>query len=152
MVRSIACRRTLSWQSGNWSTDTDKTSKSKGHRFGAKRKAMPAVPFSELAAQQLTRVHSCVQVLHDTNASFSCTLTASERVDITIANDHGEARWELSTKPAVEQLQLYSTISGVLDYEYSDVKGKWINADDGHDLEGLLMRDLLRICVGCPAF
>ena len=122
-----------------------------GHKFGRKP-AKAHAPFGEVASQQLARVQSCVEVLKEANPSFSCELTASERVDIAIANEHGEARFELTLQTAKEQLQLYSTISGLQHYEFSAATGTWINTEDGHDMEGLLTRDLLRLCVGCPNF
>lgn len=30
--------------------------------------------------------------------------------------------------------------------------GRWVATTDGHDFEGVVTRDLLRLCSGCPAF
>ena len=30
--------------------------------------------------------------------------------------------------------------------------GRWVSGEDGHYLEGIIVRDLLRQCRGCPTF
>eukprot|EP00937_MAST-01D_sp_MAST-1D-sp2_P007646 g7646.t1 len=131
-----------------------------GHRFGADRKRRAAAAaanagvggaaFAELARGQLARVCSCVDALRASNPSFTCTHDAEaksgERVDIACE----DLRLELVAKVEKQQIQVFSTVSGVLDYKIAG--GKWVGVADGHDMEGLLMRDLLRVCVGCPTF
>ena len=152
VVRVVGKRRLGALSSTSWSVSGGANTRVQGgHRFGRKPTKQSA-PFGELASQQLARVQRCVEVLKEANPTFSCEMIADERVDIAIENEHGEARFELTLQTAKEQLQLYSTISGLLHYEFCAATETWVNAEDGHDMEGLLTRDLLRLCVGCPEF
>lgn len=49
-------------------------------------------------------------------------------------------------------LLMTSPISGLHSYVLSVVSGEWIGTEDGHSLEGLLVRDLIRQCNGVPSF
>lgn len=51
-----------------------------------------------------------------------------------------------------EILQLNSPVSGLLDYKYDRKQRQWRNVKDGHDFRGIVTRDFLRICSGCPDF
>jgi frataxin-like iron-binding protein CyaY len=51
-----------------------------------------------------------------------------------------------------EYLQLNSPMSGLLEYKYDRSQRLWLNVKDSHDFRGLVTRDLLRICSGCPNF
>lgn len=37
-------------------------------------------------------------------------------------------------------------------YRFDHAQGRWLSSEDGHDLEGIVTRDLLRQCAGCPDF
>eukprot|EP00617_Octactis_speculum_P018942 CAMPEP_0185757994 /NCGR_PEP_ID=MMETSP1174-20130828/16527_1 /TAXON_ID=35687 /ORGANISM="Dictyocha speculum, Strain CCMP1381" /LENGTH=39 /DNA_ID= /DNA_START= /DNA_END= /DNA_ORIENTATION= len=37
-------------------------------------------------------------------------------------------------------------------YRYDEIQMRWVAEGDGHDLEGIITRDLLRVCAGCPDF
>ena len=45
-------------------------------------------------------------------------------------------------------------VSGTGDYAFDEAAGRWVSAgsDHRHDLEGIIVRDLLRQCRGCPGF
>jgi frataxin-like iron-binding protein CyaY len=45
-----------------------------------------------------------------------------------------------------------SPTSGVYQYNYSIPDGYWLSIIDGHDMRGLVTRDLLRHCTGLPQF
>jgi hypothetical protein len=44
----------------------------------------------------------------------------------------------------------FGCLSGSFFYQISSRTGEWVCDDDGHSFEGMLMRDLLRHCVGLP--
>mmetsp|Transcript_53341 Transcript_53341/g.64278 ORF Transcript_53341/g.64278 Transcript_53341/m.64278 type:complete len:209 (-) Transcript_53341:174-800(-) len=48
-------------------------------------------------------------------------------------------------------MNLQSPISGMREYVLCAETGEWLGAEDGHSLEGLLVRDLIRQCNGYPA-
>ena len=49
-----------------------------------------------------------------------------------------------------ERVNVQSPISGTYSYAYDGEY--WLSVMDGHDMRGLITRDLLRHCCGCPAF
>ena len=58
----------------------------------------------------------------------------------------------LTSEPDTQIATVRLPVSGTLHYVFDDRLERWVNADDGHDLEGILVRDLLRQCRGFPAF
>ena len=49
-----------------------------------------------------------------------------------------------------ERVNVQSPISGTYSYAYDGEH--WLSVMDGHDMRGLITRDLLRHCRGCPMF
>lgn len=49
-------------------------------------------------------------------------------------------------------VRLTSPVSGVITYEYDDASGQWLSNQDGHDIRGIITRDMIRICTGYPKF
>mmetsp|Transcript_17649 Transcript_17649/g.28565 ORF Transcript_17649/g.28565 Transcript_17649/m.28565 type:complete len:163 (-) Transcript_17649:964-1452(-) len=58
----------------------------------------------------------------------------------------------VSMHPDKRQLQLLTPFSGIHNYEYDIESKRWIGHSDGHDFEGLLIRDLMRCVYGVPIF
>lgn len=51
-----------------------------------------------------------------------------------------------------QYLNVISPTSGIYQYNYSLPDGNWLSIIDGHDMRGLVTRDLLRHCTGLPQF
>jgi frataxin-like iron-binding protein CyaY len=49
-------------------------------------------------------------------------------------------------------VNLQSPVSGLFAYSFDAGRGLWLSQADGHDMRGLVTRDVLRHCVGCPQF
>lgn len=49
-------------------------------------------------------------------------------------------------------LTVQTPISGVHQYDFEVNDGQWLSVIDGHDMRGLVTRDLLRHCTGLPNF
>jgi hypothetical protein len=47
-------------------------------------------------------------------------------------------------------LVLKSYISGYQNYRFDPEEGQWLSVKDNHDMRGLVIRDLIHHCVGCP--
>lgn len=63
----------------------------------------------------------------------------------------GKGAFTLQRDWASNQLVYLSPVSGLNKYAYDAGEGRWLSiADDKHDLVGILTRDLIRLCVGCP--
>ena len=51
-----------------------------------------------------------------------------------------------------EILRVGSPMSGNYQYYYDLQQKLWLGTSDGHDMRGLVTRDLLRHCTGLPQF
>ncbi|CAK4485781.1 unnamed protein product [Aphanomyces euteiches] len=51
-----------------------------------------------------------------------------------------------------QKVELVSPISGTRSYAFNSKTLRWEDDTDGHDLEGLLTRDFMRLCNGVPGF
>jgi len=52
--------------------------------------------------------------------------------------------------PAASHVLLISPLSGHCEYKYDYGKGRWLSEErHEHDLEGMLVRDMLRVFGGC---
>ena len=82
------------------------------------------------------------------NQAYADNIHVSEYLRIDLAP--GEGRYKLRAR--VDQCLLFyeSPVSGHVPYILSATDGTWRGAEDGHALEGLLVRDLLRQCKGLP--
>jgi frataxin-like iron-binding protein CyaY len=51
-----------------------------------------------------------------------------------------------------EQVNVQSPVSGMFAYYFDAETKTWLSRADGHDFRGLVTRDILRHCIGCPQF
>jgi hypothetical protein len=116
--------------------------------------------FAADAARQLARVCEGVAGLSANNPAMSVATSdpPGDKLEVNFAGDGGvvgggfAAQIVLTLLPEEQQLQIYSTESGLFEYELCEQTQKWISVKHGTDMEGMLTRDLLRVCVGCPSF
>ena len=64
----------------------------------------------------------------------------------------GKGVFSVKIDEAQSQLNLLSPVSGTFEYKYDAENESWLSCKDYHDMRGLITRDLLRICIGCPKF
>jgi hypothetical protein len=43
-------------------------------------------------------------------------------------------------------------MSGVITYKFDPDTREWLSEKDGHDMRGMVTRDILRVYRGCPDF
>ena len=51
-----------------------------------------------------------------------------------------------------EVMNFVSPISGVYQYVFDEETGEWLNSLDGHDIRGMITRDLIKHFKGCPSW
>ena len=86
------------------------------------------------------------------NAEYKLTRNQAARNE-SISLDAGDKGFYIfSVDWANELLTVQTPISGVRQYGYAPEEGTWLNTVDGHDMRGLITRDLLRHSRGCPKF
>ena len=108
----------------------------------------------------LTNIYDGVLPMKDVNVEFSVTLnlegcsliieTLRGNFSLTSvdAADAGVTAASLSSESKFLRFQTY--ISGVHHYSYIEQEDVWRSVQDDHDVRGLITRDLLKHCAGCP--
>lgn len=105
--------------------------------------------FTALTAQFLERVASAVAPLHPPmNEHFEIDRQSNDVCVIRTA----DKEFEIKIVAAKQQLHLTSPISGLRKYAWNAKTQRWEDESDAHDIEGLLTRDLMRLCIGVPLF
>lgn len=116
------------------------------------------VAFERLAKALMDRIHAALVPLAAVNDPFVLTR------DVDAEFDHGECifldlgplhgQYTLQVDPEQALVHLQSPISGIVQYRHDDAEdedgGAWRSVEDGHILEGLLVRDLIRQIKGVP--
>mmetsp|Transcript_13032 Transcript_13032/g.18452 ORF Transcript_13032/g.18452 Transcript_13032/m.18452 type:complete len:197 (+) Transcript_13032:143-733(+) len=69
---------------------------------------------------------------------------------LTIELAPGLGNYTLEVSESEACLYMQSPISGKFSYILCGRTGKWVSSADGHALEGMLVRDLIRQCNGLP--
>ncbi|GAB9465648.1 hypothetical protein Gpo141_00003048 [Globisporangium polare] len=105
--------------------------------------------FNALTATFFERVEVAVAPLQPPmNEDFALERDASGVM--TIRTNAKE--FEIKVVPLKQQLHFTSPISGLRAYEWNARTQRWEDENDSHDIEGLLTRDLMRVCTGIPSF
>ena len=76
---------------------------------------------------------------------------ADEAVTLCL-NAGSKGSYMFTVDRQLERLNVQSPISGTYSYSYNEEQGLWFSVIDNHDMRGLITRDLLRHCRGCPMF
>lgn len=104
--------------------------------------------FDDLASKMLESVHHAMLPLVSKNKDFHVTLYPDEEVVI----DTWKGKFHLYPDHERQVLTFISSISGYKTYYYDLEDHVWRDTEDNHDLRGLIVRDLMRHCVGHPHF
>eukprot|EP00535_Pseudo-nitzschia_heimii_P008543 CAMPEP_0197175910 /NCGR_PEP_ID=MMETSP1423-20130617/1999_1 /TAXON_ID=476441 /ORGANISM="Pseudo-nitzschia heimii, Strain UNC1101" /LENGTH=154 /DNA_ID=CAMNT_0042625175 /DNA_START=298 /DNA_END=762 /DNA_ORIENTATION=+ len=108
--------------------------------------------FSKAASLLLDKIEKAVEPMKLYNAVFITKRAdgdLGEIFTIDLGPKIGLYQMEVSQEEYV--FEYSSPVSGKLLYCLSSTTGEWVNVDDGHQFEGILVRDLLRSnCIGLP--
>ena len=100
----------------------------------------------------LASLHRALAPLVPLNPGFVLSLSSDGNA---LSLDMGAKRgsYEFTLDFPQQQVNVLSPVSGVFAYVFEAESGLWLSlAEDRHDLRGLVTRDILRHCIGCPAF
>lgn len=101
-----------------------------------------------VAAQNfLDKIEVALFPMEQVNDVFIVQRTPS-KLTITLAPPHGQYVLEIVEDLSI--IRFVSPVSGGYTYVCDQVSGEWESQQDGHRLEGLLVRDLLRQVNGLP--
>eukprot|EP00534_Pseudo-nitzschia_fraudulenta_P014399 CAMPEP_0201241658 /NCGR_PEP_ID=MMETSP0852-20130820/34972_1 /ASSEMBLY_ACC=CAM_ASM_000632 /TAXON_ID=183588 /ORGANISM="Pseudo-nitzschia fraudulenta, Strain WWA7" /LENGTH=151 /DNA_ID=CAMNT_0047538019 /DNA_START=165 /DNA_END=617 /DNA_ORIENTATION=+ len=111
-----------------------------------------SVEFSKAASRLLDKIERAMEPMKSNNEVFITKRAdgdIGEMFTIDLGPKIGLYQIEFSQDEHV--FEYSSPISGKLLYCLSSSTGDWINIDDGHNFDGILVRDLLRSnCIGLP--
>lgn len=110
--------------------------------------------FARESAKLLDKIFYSLDPLKSSNDNFILTRGHEEDVGDFILLDLGPVHGQYNIQVDLEQkvVMMQSPISGQLLYILSASTGDWCGDVDGHHLEGLLVRDLIRQINGVPKF
>lgn len=96
----------------------------------------------------LKAIEKAVTPLQTQNPGFEVQHGAEG--ELVIVTQRG--RHTVSVDGGRQLLVLQSYFSGFHKYAFAAEDGTWLSVKDGHDMRGLITRDLMRHCAGVPEF
>ena len=96
----------------------------------------------------LDRVEEALRPMQAKNAVFHVDRPTATELRLRLAPGLGE--YSLTVDETWQTLHFQSPLSGKYTYVLDQQSHKFVSEDDGHALEGLLVRDLIRQCNGYP--
>mmetsp|Transcript_8002 Transcript_8002/g.13305 ORF Transcript_8002/g.13305 Transcript_8002/m.13305 type:complete len:204 (-) Transcript_8002:85-696(-) len=112
--------------------------------------------FHEEARKTLRKIYDAVQHMKELNENFTTKwIDSDSECNLVIQTPKGRLVFTLDAHRDPKTINLQSYISGLHYYQYvqeeqAGVQGVWLSIKDDHDMRGLVTRDLIRHCAGCP--
>lgn len=107
------------------------------------------VDFGKVTGALFDRVEAGVAGMRALNDPF--IINRQDEAELVLDLGPGKGAFILQRDWAQNQLVYMSPVSGCNKYAYDGGEGRWLSvAEDRHDLVGIMTRDLIRMCVGCP--
>lgn len=108
--------------------------------------------FDQESCRLLDKIEKAMEPMKVCNEIFITKREDGERGEIyTIDLGAAVGIYQVEISQDEHVFEYSSPVSGKLLYCLSSATGEWVNIDDGHQFEGILVRDLLRSnCIGLP--
>jgi len=109
--------------------------------------------FQKVSEEFITRAVQALEPMKAHNDVFKITRSMSDEGEkLTIGLKPGEGQYILQVDLNTKILSLTSPMSGNHVYVLCGYTGKFIGMEDGHNCEGMIVRDMIRHCHGLPHF
>mmetsp|Transcript_37531 Transcript_37531/g.82191 ORF Transcript_37531/g.82191 Transcript_37531/m.82191 type:complete len:223 (+) Transcript_37531:81-749(+) len=109
--------------------------------------------FLAAAKKELDRVEAAIEPMKSCNDVFDVTRSTNDEGDqLSIRLKGSDGTFTLQIDGRNCTMNLSSPVSGVYTYVLCSRTNAWLGMDDAHIMEGMLTRDLIRICNGVPKF
>lgn len=109
--------------------------------------------FLAAAKKELDRVEAAIEPMKSCNDVFGVTRSTNDEGDqLSIRLKGSDGTFTLQIDGRNYTMNLSSPVSGVYTYVLCSRTNEWLGMDDAHIMEGMLTRDLIRICNGVPKF
>jgi frataxin-like iron-binding protein CyaY len=106
----------------------------------------PDYDFYSEAGRMIDKIRKAVEPMQSINSGFT-VVTGGEHA-LLVTSERG--KFVFDTDEVHYTLSMQSYVSGKHFYAFDSSEGVWLSVKDGHDIRGLLTRDLLKHCAGCP--
>lgn len=109
--------------------------------------------FQQEADKLLLKLDAALRPMEKHNDVFNLILTprnhySSGSLTLELKPEDGSYRIEVNDE--AKKVHMTTAISGHYSYVLSASTGEWVDEEDGHSMEGMLVRDLIRQCNGLP--
>lgn len=109
--------------------------------------------FEPAVTSFLSQLEKGLEPMKSVNDIFHVTRDTNEQGDyLVISLRPGEGKYTIQSDYNVCTLSLISPMSGTYTYVLCGKTNKFVGMDDGHDMIGMLVRDLIKQCNGLPQF
>lgn len=126
------------------------TDQRRSRRARATEEVTPEYDFPQESTVLFDTVCQGLKGMEKINDTFIVNKTEWE---LTIDLGKQKGTYTLLKDPNTKEVTLLSPISGLNKYAYDADKQRWLSIGaDKHDFLGILTRDLIRQCTGCPSF
>jgi len=109
--------------------------------------------FRQEADKLLTKLEAALRPMKKHNDVFNITLTPRNNFSngsLTLELKPEDGMYRIEVNDEATMVHMTSAISGHYNYVLSASTGEWVDEKDGHSMEGMLVRDLIRQCNGLP--
>lgn len=85
------------------------------------------------------------------NKDFELTIKPQKEIRLKVGESERGA-YIFTSDPAEEVIRVNYPYCGGFEYHFDMDSRQWISTIDKHDLRGMITRELLKHCIGCPLF
>ena len=111
---------------------------------------LPSAEFMRKAEACVGALHAGVAALHAHNPTADVVFVPGRALTIELREQR--AKFAFSVLEESQTIEFFSPNSGGRSYAWNPERRRWLSVADGHDMEGLVTRDLMRFLYGVPVF
>jgi hypothetical protein len=111
---------------------------------------LPSAEFLRKAEACVGALHAGVEALHAQNPTADVVFVPGKALTIELREQR--AKFAFSVLEDTQTIEFFSPNSGSRSYAWNPERRRWLSVVDGHDMEGLVTRDMMRFIYGVPDF
>ena len=112
-------------------------------------RVMDTLDFAIAAQDLLEKIEKALEPMKKHNDTF---IVHRDYNKLTLKIGFGEDEYTLEINEDSSTVTMQSPLSGRFSYVLCSSTKNWVDEEDGHILEGMLVRDLIKQCNGVPQF
>jgi len=107
--------------------------------------------FNVAVARIFSSIEDTLRPLLSLNKDFELIVKPGEEIRLKVGNSE-RGHYVFIPNYDSELLRVNSPYSGTFEYFHCPDTENWLCVIDRHDMRGIITRDLLKHCIGCPQF